>query len=87
MTVIYGESLSTLESTIGACSIRVHKGIRRSHIKISDLPNYPQFLPLRILAERFIETGPCGASCASCSAFENKKCYGCPATEFYVGLL
>jgi DNA-binding Lrp family transcriptional regulator len=87
MAVFYGEDLSTLESTIGACSLRVHKGIRRSDVQIGEAPAYPKFLPLRVQSERDKETAPCGISCVSCERLESKKCSGCPATKFYKGPL
>jgi len=87
MAAFFGENLSTLESTIGACSLRVHKGVRRSDVQIGEAPAYPKFLPLRVQTKRDEETAPCGISCASCERFESKKCFGCPATKFYNGPL
>jgi DNA-binding Lrp family transcriptional regulator len=87
MTVFFGENLSTLESTIGVCSLRVHKGVRRSDVQIGEAPAYPQFLPLRVQSKKDAETAPCGISCASCERLESKKCFGCPATKFYNGPL
>jgi len=87
MAIFFGENLSTLESTIGACSLRVHKGVRRSDVQIGEAPAYPKFLPLRVQPKRDEETAPCGISCATCERFESKKCFGCPATKFYNGPL
>lgn len=87
MAVFYGENFSTLESTIGTCSLRVHKGVRRSDVQIGEAPAYPKFLPLRVQSERNKEMAPCGISCVSCERLETKKCFGCPATRFYNGPL
>jgi DNA-binding Lrp family transcriptional regulator len=87
MAILFGENLSTLESTIGLCSLRVQKGVRRSDVQMGEAPAYPRFLPLRMQFRRDEETAPCGISCATCERFENKKCLGCPATKFYNGPL
>jgi Lrp/AsnC family leucine-responsive transcriptional regulator len=85
--VIFGENLSTLESTLGVCSIRVHKGVRRSEVYIGDLPAFPRFLPIRIYTGRKSEMTPCGAECETCISYEDGKCYGCPSTIHYNGPL
>jgi Lrp/AsnC family transcriptional regulator for asnA, asnC and gidA len=87
MMVIFGENITTLESIIGVCSVRVQKGIRRSDVQIGNLPLYPKFLPLRICGERNKDNAPCGANCANCKKFMDKKCLGCPPTRCYTGPL
>ena len=87
MTIIFGENMATLESTIGVCSIRVQKGVRRSDVQIGEVPAYPKFIPIRITANRDAEVAPCGAVCAKCERLNKKRCFGCPATQFYNGPL
>jgi len=87
LTIVVGENLSTLESVIGVCSLRVQKGIRRSEVHIGSFPLYPRFLPIRIDPQKKAEIAPCGAQCDHCESFESKQCLGCPATRFYNGPL
>jgi DNA-binding Lrp family transcriptional regulator len=87
IAVLFGENLSTLESTIGVCSLRVQKGVRRSDVQIGEGPAYPKFIPIRVQPKRDEETAPCGVSCATCERFLSKKCLGCPSTRFYNGPL
>jgi len=87
LTIVTGENLSTLESVIGVCSLRVHKGVRRSEVHIGSLPIYPRYLPMQIASKRKSEVAPCGARCNQCRSFKTKQCLGCPATRFYEGPL
>jgi DNA-binding Lrp family transcriptional regulator len=87
LTIIVGENMSTLESVIGICSLRVQRGIRRSEVHIGSLPIYPRFLPIRVTPQKKAEVAPCGARCNRCESFKNKKCLACPATKFYRGSL
>jgi Lrp/AsnC family transcriptional regulator for asnA, asnC and gidA len=87
MAIVFGENMSTLESTIGVCSIRVQKGVRRSDVQIGDVPAYPKFIPITITSNRDEKVAPCGAVCTKCERFKEKMCFGCPATQFYNGPL
>jgi DNA-binding Lrp family transcriptional regulator len=87
LTIIVGEDMSTLESVIGVCSLRVQPGIRRSEVHIGSLPIYPRFLPIRVTPQKKAEIAPCGAKCNRCESFKSKRCLGCPATRFYRGQL
>lgn len=87
MAVLFGENLSTLESIIGVCSLRVQRGVRRSDVQIGEAPAYPKFIPLRVHSKRDEEKAPCGVNCAGCERFSVKKCLGCPSTRFYDGPL
>ena len=87
MTIVFGENMSTLESIIGVCSIRVQKGVRRSDVQIGEIPAYPKFIPIRVMSERESRVAPCGALCMDCGRFKDKMCLGCPATQFYTGPL
>ncbi len=85
--VVFGENMSTLESILGVCSIRVHEGVRRSEVFIGDLPVFPRFLPIRISTGKKEEKCPCGANCETCIGLKDDKCYGCPLTLQYSGPL
>jgi DNA-binding Lrp family transcriptional regulator len=87
MAVIFGENMSTLESVIGVCSIRVQKGVRRSDVQIGELPAYPKYIPVRISSNKAAKVAPCKVSCSECERFKGKMCFGCPATRFYNGPL
>lgn len=87
IAIIVGEDISSLESTVGFCSPRAQKGVRRSDIHIGDLPIYPKFLPIRIHASKDAEIAPCGFLCEECKQCKENKCLGCPATKFYKGSL
>jgi DNA-binding Lrp family transcriptional regulator len=87
LTIIIGENLSTLESVIGVCSVRVQKGVRQSEVHIGSLPIYPRFLPIRVTPQKTAEVAPCGAKCDECGSLKNKQCLGCPSTKFYLGPL
>ncbi|MEM3088639.1 MAG: AsnC family transcriptional regulator [Candidatus Bathyarchaeia archaeon] len=87
LTIVIGENLSTLESVIGVCSVRVQKGVRRSEVHIGSLPTYPRFLPIRITPRKEAEIAPCGAKCEGCWSLKNSQCLGCPSTKFYSGPL
>jgi len=87
LTIIAGENMSTLESVIGVCSLRVQKGIRRSEVHIGSLPIYPRFLPIQITPRKKSEVAPCRMRCNECKSFKSKQCLGCPATKFYHGPL
>ena len=83
ITIWVGENLSTLESCVGNCSIRVQEGVRRSEVKIGETPPYPIFLPVKISSKNKTETAPCGIRCDKCQSYKEKRCLGCPATKYY----
>lgn len=87
LTVIVGENFSTLESVIGTCSPRVQKGVRRSEVSIGSFPIHPEFLCIRVLPNKNLETAPCGARCDKCEKYNSRLCLACPSTKFYRGPL
>jgi len=83
ITIMVGEDLPTLESCVGSCSVRIQEGVRRSEVRIGELPSYPSFLPVKISSDIETETAPCGFRCDRCQSYKEKKCLGCPATKYY----
>lgn len=87
LSIMACEDMSTLESVVGVCSVRVHRGVRRSDVYVGGPSAYPAFLPLRVAMDRKVEVAPCGARCGECKSFQSNECVGCPATKFYRGSL
>ncbi|MBO3797266.1 MAG: AsnC family transcriptional regulator [Thermoproteota archaeon] len=89
MALIAAENQGTLESiSMGKCSLRSGRGIRRSEFyQIKDI-GYSPLMPLRIgLTHRGLKEAPCGVNCNSCNRYKYEECVGCPATEYYRGNL
>jgi len=89
MALIAAENQKTLESiSMGKCSLRSGRGIRRSEFyQIKDI-GYSQLMPVRIrLTHRGLKEAPCGVNCNYCNRFKYEECVGCPATEYYRGNL
>lgn len=88
VAIIVGENLSTLESVLGTCFLRVKKGVRGSTIDIGRPPRYPKFLPIRIIGKKTKRKTPCGGiECRKCKRFLEEECLGCPTTRYYRGHL
>jgi len=88
VAIILGENLSTLESVLGTCFLRVRKGVRGSTVDIGSLPKYPKFLPIRIVGKKTKRKTPCGGiECRKCKRFLEEECLGCPTTRYYRGRL
>jgi len=85
--IIVAENQSTLDSiSIEKCSLRSNEGIRRSEIYPISGIHYSLFMTIRqYLAKRENVESPCNVNCESCQRYEENKCVGCPATEFYRG--
>jgi len=89
MALIAAENQKTLESiSMGKCSLRSGRGIRRSEFyQIKDI-SYSPLMPVRIrLTHRGLKEAPCGVNCNYCNRFKYEECVGCPATEYYRGNL
>ncbi|MEM2929563.1 MAG: winged helix-turn-helix transcriptional regulator [Thermoproteota archaeon] len=89
MALIAAENQGTLESiSMGKCSLRSGRGIRRSEFyQIKDI-GYSPLMPVRIgLTHRGLKEAPCGVNCNSCNRYKYEECVGCPATEYYRGNL
>jgi len=89
MALIAAENQKTLESiSMGKCSLRSGKGIRRSEFYQVKEISYSPLMPVRIsLAHRGLKEAPCGVNCNSCNRYKSEECVGCPATECYRGSL
>jgi DNA-binding Lrp family transcriptional regulator len=89
MALIIAENQGTLESiSMGKCSLRSGRGIRRSEFYQVKEISYSPLIPVRIhLAHRRLKEAPCGANCNSCIRYKSEECVGCPATECYRGSL
>lgn len=57
-------------------------GLQTARVTFVDHIQYPARLTMR-MPKTPQQTAPCGASCATCEAYD--KCLGCPATRFYKG--
>jgi|Deesub1362B_J571_1020462.scaffolds.fasta_scaffold01381_10 DNA-binding Lrp family transcriptional regulator len=83
LLIIAGRTTTLLENTIEN-DIRPMPGIKRMEISIGEAPIVPEFIDVDI-PERF-DKPPCGTKpCIECYLYE-KKCEGCPATDFWLGL-
>lgn len=87
MTMMVAENADTLNAIVEVCSIRAHRGIRRSEATIGEAPIVPKYLPIKIVPNKEMEIAPCGINCGECLRYKNQKCLGCPATKYYRGPL
>lgn len=64
--------------------IRPLPGVDNMDISIGDAPLVPDFLDIKIRDK--LDKAPCGTKpCNECYLYE-KKCEGCPATTYFIGL-
>ncbi len=78
------EDKDTLNIVLAVCSLRNHKGIRRSEVSICDVPILPKFIPLKINNRGCtLENGTREYECKTCIKYKEKKCVGCPASDYY----
>jgi DNA-binding Lrp family transcriptional regulator len=87
--LVVAEDKDTLESiSVEKCSLRSSSGIRRSEFyPIGDIYFSP-FLSVREhLAHKERTVTPCNVDCRPCARYKDKKCVGCPATNYYRGTL
>ncbi|MGQ9544065.1 MAG: Lrp/AsnC family transcriptional regulator [Candidatus Bathyarchaeia archaeon] len=87
--LMIAEDRDTLESeSLEKCSLRSHKGVRRSEFYPIGSIQCTPFLHIREkLATKDKTTTPCNINCESCRRYQTKKCVGCPATIYYRGPL
>jgi Lrp/AsnC family transcriptional regulator for asnA, asnC and gidA len=85
IAITVAEDMNVLESITSTCILRTAEGIRRSEVIVGSSIIYPEYLPIRIVAER--SSPPCGVDCCSCSRLKNDICLGCPASSCYKGFL
>lgn len=64
------------------------KGIHKSNILVYKIPYEDLFLPFNFSQlSQDSEKTPCGTSCKNCGAFKQERCFGCPASKYYTGIL
>ncbi len=81
---LWGEDISTLESTIESMRSWGEGQIRFVHY--SGPPVYPSKMHVQVYPDKK-EESPCGKICAECTAFREEQCIGCPAVDCYEGPL
>jgi DNA-binding Lrp family transcriptional regulator len=87
IALVIAEDQDTLESiSIERCSLRSSAGIRRSEFfPISNVEYSPHLLVREYLTHKDLSIAPCNVDCRPCPQYHNKKCGGCPATQYYKG--
>jgi DNA-binding Lrp family transcriptional regulator len=80
---LVAKNADMLQNTIEN-DIRPLPGIKGMEVSIGDAPIVPEFLDIRIVDRR--DRAPCGTKpCNQCYLYE-RKCEGCPATNYFLGL-
>ncbi|MHA2271767.1 MAG: AsnC family transcriptional regulator [Candidatus Hodarchaeales archaeon] len=90
ISIWVAEDIKAVQSVAQSCSVRFHDSIRKSEVLLTTSPNVPSHLPLTLIRDdvrEATEDTPCGVDCATCHAYEEEKCPGCPSTKFYRGVL
>jgi Lrp/AsnC family leucine-responsive transcriptional regulator len=83
MLFFAGEDLASLESMID-CRIRPDEDVQSADftIVISSIKDF--VMPIKII-ERPLSKPPCGVKYTGCQAYNENRCFGCPATSRYKG--
>jgi Lrp/AsnC family transcriptional regulator, leucine-responsive regulatory protein len=83
MLLFAGEDLASLESIIDE-RLRPDKDVQSAdfNIVISSIKDF--IMPLKII-ERPLNKPPCGVDYKECQAYNENRCFGCPATNRYKG--
>lgn len=88
VALVIAEDKSTLECiSMGKCSIRSQKGVRRSDFYPISEVYYDSYLNVNLLSTQKYEKPPCGVDCENCDKYRDEKCVACPTTSFYRGSL
>jgi len=84
MLLFAGEDLASLESMID-CRIRPNKDVQSAdfNIIISSIKDF--IMPIRLI-ERPLNKPPCGKEYKACQAYNENRCFGCPAINRYKGV-
>ena len=86
--IFFGENQKTFETILKSCMMYSLKGIHKSNILVYKRPLKDLFLPFNFsLLNRDNEETPCGTNCKNCGAFMQERCFGCPASKHYRGIL
>ena len=83
MLLFTGEDLASLESIIDE-RLRPNEDIQSAdfNIIISSIKDF--IMPIRLI-ERPLKEPPCGKKYKECQAYNENRCFGCPATSRYKG--
>jgi len=84
LLLLAGEDLASLESIIDE-RIRPDKDVQSAdfNIVISSIKDF--ISPIKI-TERPLKIPPCGINYKECQAYNENRCFGCPATNRYKGI-
>ena len=84
MLLMAGEDLASLESIIDE-RLRPDEDVQSAdfNIMISSIKDF--IMPLKIV-ERPLNKSPCGIDYKECQAYQENRCFGCPATNRYKGV-
>jgi DNA-binding Lrp family transcriptional regulator len=84
MLLFAGEDLASLESMIDE-RLRPDEDVQSAdfNIMISSIKDF--VMPIKII-ERPLNKPPCGVEYKECQAYQENRCFGCPATSRYKGV-
>ena len=84
MLLFAGEDLASLESMIDE-RLRPNKYVQSAefNIVISSIKDF--IMPVKLI-ERPLNKPPCGVEYKECQAYNENRCFGCPATSRYKGV-
>ncbi|MBS7251147.1 MAG: winged helix-turn-helix transcriptional regulator [Candidatus Freyarchaeota archaeon] len=86
IAIVVAEDQSTLECiSMGKCSLRSQKGIRRSDFYPVAEVYYDPYIDLNLGLRREYVKPPCGVDCKNCVKYQEEKCVACPSTSLYKG--
>ena len=84
--LVVAEDQSTLECiSMGKCSIRSQKGVRRSDFYPISEVFYDSYLDVNLSPTQKYEKPPCGVDCKNCVRYQKEECEACPTTNLYRG--
>lgn len=84
MILLAGEDLASLESIIDS-RIRPDKDVQSADFNIMISSKKDFVLPIKLI-ERPLKNPPCGVDYKVCEAYNENRCFGCPATSRYKGV-
>jgi DNA-binding Lrp family transcriptional regulator len=84
MLLLAGEDLASLESIIDE-RLRPDKDVQSAdfNILISSIKDF--VMPIKLI-EKPLNKPPCGIDYKECQAYNENRCFGCPATNRYKGI-
>jgi len=87
IAIMVGEDDRTIESILTVCSFRRENGILKSEVHLMNSIFIPEYMHVKIVAEKRGTVTPCGMDCSNCKRYLEDLCLGCPATKIYKGIL